>query len=132
MNTAGGVLALSFAADAGHMQLHTHHHFDMMAYHEALHFDASATRPVEVLIAFTGATPRTSDYWADLAAGTPWIAAPVSVGVSQQSYAVPFDSFAAQGPGTPQPVMDENGMAIWILIEDAASLELTLANIRLE
>ena len=126
-----GVIALSFAANGGPKQLQTHHHFDLLADRESVRFDASATRPVEVLIAFTGLAPL-SDYWTDLAAGTPWMAAPVSIGVEADSYAVSLDSLAAQGPGTPRPLRDAEGMAIWFLIEDTADLELELSNIRLE
>ena len=71
------------------------------------------------------------DYWADLASGTPWMATPVQVGSSLQSYDLPLDGFAAQGQGTPRPMV-EMGTMVWFAIADASGLELELSNIRLE
>jgi hypothetical protein len=124
-------LTLSFSADAERMQLQTHNHFDLLADRRVIAFDVSANREQRLIVAFTN-LDFGSDYWTDLAAGTPWRAYEIGVDPNQVSFALPLADFAALGPGTPRPLNDAMGTVIWFLVEDAANLELTLANIRLE
>jgi len=126
-----GVLSFSFEAGDTRVQLQTHHHFDLLAGHQALHFVAAANRPASMLASFTGLAAFEGDYWSDLAAGKPWLVAPFEVGVEQKSYDLPLESFSAQGPGTPLP-MFEGGTVIWFLIENASGLDLALSEISLK
>jgi hypothetical protein len=135
LTAEAGVLTLTFPAGAERLQMQTHHHFDMLGTYSAISFDATANRPTTLLVAFTETPESTGTYyWDDLAAGSPWLAAPVEIGSTQQHHVVSFDSLAPQGPGTPRATYGAGlgGTAIWFLFEDATSLELELANITLE
>ncbi len=135
LTAEAGVLTLSFPAGAERLQLQTHHHFDMLGTFSAISFDATANRPTRLLVAFTE-TPEVTGtyYWDDLAAGSPWLAAPVEIGSTQEHHVVSFDSLAAQGPGTPRATYRDGpgGTAIWFLFEDASALDLELASVTLE
>lgn len=132
LNAVDGVLTLKdLPADVQHAQLQTHNHFDMLADRSALLLTASASRETTVIAAFTGLQFE-NDYWSDLASGTPWVAAPFTVGPEPRAVELPFEGFAPQGPGTPRPMGESTGSVIWFLLEDAGELELKLADIRLQ
>lgn len=128
--TSDGFLHADFAS-ADRASVSTHQHMRVTPQASRFRFAARGSRAHQLSLAITGLELE-GDYWADLAAGTPWLTAEFALSSEWQQYDLPLSALRASGEGMARPMGDSQGEAYWFLVSEASGLELWFADVRLE